>query len=102
MARMTGPDCAVMCNLINTYIYKYTHTYLIPPGSAEELVPRPDPKDGTNCEISVDDGRSIQRIESHRVQPARGVFRSEQRNRITPPLRLESLFYIIAPRDKKK
>ena len=24
MTRMTGPDCAVMCNLINTH--KYTHT----------------------------------------------------------------------------
>ena len=40
MTRMTGPDCAVMCNLINihTYIRKHTHihTYihtvsLIPP-----------------------------------------------------------------------
>ena len=29
MTRMTGPDCVVMCNLINTYIhtYIYTHTY---------------------------------------------------------------------------
>ena len=28
MTRMTGPDCAVMCNLINihTYIYTYIHT----------------------------------------------------------------------------
>ena len=26
MTRMTGPDCAVMCNLIN--IHTYTHTYL--------------------------------------------------------------------------
>ena len=25
MTRMTGPDCAVMCNLINTYI----HTYIL-------------------------------------------------------------------------
>ena len=27
MTRMTGPDCAVMCNLINihTYIHTYTH-----------------------------------------------------------------------------
>ena len=30
MTRMTGPDCVVMCNLINTYIHKYTyvHTYV--------------------------------------------------------------------------
>ena len=29
MTRMTGPDCVVMCNLINTYIHihTYTHTY---------------------------------------------------------------------------
>ena len=26
MTRMTGPDCAVMCNLIN--IYTYMHTYI--------------------------------------------------------------------------
>ena len=25
MTRMTGPDCAVMCNLINTW-YAHTHT----------------------------------------------------------------------------
>ena len=29
MTRMAGPDCAVMCNLINiqTYIHTYIHTY---------------------------------------------------------------------------
>ena len=26
MTRMTGPDCAVMCNLINTLTHKHTHT----------------------------------------------------------------------------
>ena len=25
MTRMTGPDCVVMCNLINTYIHIYIH-----------------------------------------------------------------------------
>ena len=25
MTRMTGPDCVVMCNLINTYIHTYIH-----------------------------------------------------------------------------
>ena len=30
MTRMTGPDCVVMCNLINTYIHTtYIHTYII-------------------------------------------------------------------------
>ena len=43
MTRMTRPDCAVMCNLINihTYIHTYIHTqvsglvprYLLPPSS---------------------------------------------------------------------
>ena len=28
MTRMTGPDCVVMCNLINTYIQTYIHTYI--------------------------------------------------------------------------
>ena len=29
MTRMTGPDCAVVCNLINmhAYIHIYIHTY---------------------------------------------------------------------------
>ena len=25
MTRMTGPDCAVMCNLINTHTHIHTH-----------------------------------------------------------------------------
>ena len=28
MTRMTGPDCVVMCNLINTYIHTYIHAYI--------------------------------------------------------------------------
>ena len=28
MTKMTGPDCVVMCNLINTYIHTYIHTYI--------------------------------------------------------------------------
>ena len=30
MTRMTGPDCVVMCNLINTYIHTYIHTCIQP------------------------------------------------------------------------
>ena len=29
MTRMTGPDCVVRCNLINTYIHTYIHTSLV-------------------------------------------------------------------------
>ena len=28
MTRMTGPDCVVRCNLINTYIQTYIYTYI--------------------------------------------------------------------------
>ena len=28
MTRMTGPDCVVRCNLINTYIHTDIHTYI--------------------------------------------------------------------------
>ena len=28
MTRMTGPDCVVMCNLINTYIHTYIQIYI--------------------------------------------------------------------------
>ena len=28
MTRMTGPDCVVMCNLINTHTHTHTHTRL--------------------------------------------------------------------------
>ena len=31
LTRMTGPDCVVMCNLINTYIHTYIHTYIREP-----------------------------------------------------------------------
>ena len=30
MTRMTGPDCAVMCNLINTHTHRDTHTHPLP------------------------------------------------------------------------
>ena len=41
MTRMTGPDCVVMCNLINTYIHTYI---LLRQGSVTGviLVGRPD------------------------------------------------------------
>ena len=33
MTRMTGPDCAVMCNLINTHTHTHTHAR---PGREED------------------------------------------------------------------
>ena len=27
MTRMTGPDCVVMCNLINTHTHTHTHAF---------------------------------------------------------------------------
>ena len=35
MTRMTRPDCAVMCNLIN--IHTYIHTYIHMPGRDEDM-----------------------------------------------------------------
>ena len=29
MTRMTGPDCVVMCNLINTHTHTYTHLEMV-------------------------------------------------------------------------
>ena len=29
MTRMTGPDCVVMCNLINIHTHTHTHTLII-------------------------------------------------------------------------
>ena len=29
MTMMTGPDCAVMCNLINTRTHTHTYTYML-------------------------------------------------------------------------
>ena len=31
MTRMTGPDCAVTCNLINLHTYIHTYIHMIPP-----------------------------------------------------------------------
>ena len=39
MTRMTGPDCVVMCNLINTYIHTYIHTYTAHQQHGEEDTP---------------------------------------------------------------
>ena len=39
MTRMTGPDCVVMCNLINTYIHTYIHTYIYIQQHGEEDTP---------------------------------------------------------------
>ena len=41
MTRMTGPDCVVMCNLINTYIHTYIelHTYLVHTYIQVSLIP---------------------------------------------------------------
>ena len=37
MTRMTGPDCAVMCNLINIHTYIHTYTYIYFPCSADQV-----------------------------------------------------------------
>ena len=56
MTRMTGPDCVVMCNLINiyTYIHTYIHTYivsLIPPGEDQCEWHRMTRMTGPDCAV---------------------------------------------------
>ena len=52
MTRMTGPDCVVMCNLINTHTHTHTHTHTPikalarPPRSPWEEGPAGSPKHG--------------------------------------------------------
>ena len=36
MTRMTGPDCVVMCNLINTHTHTHTHTEIMLYGKLED------------------------------------------------------------------
>ena len=38
MTRMTGPGCAVMCNLINTQTHTHTHTVDAVPETGETWV----------------------------------------------------------------
>ena len=37
MTRMTGPDCAVMCNLINIHTYIHTYIHIIDPPSGGSM-----------------------------------------------------------------
>ena len=72
MTRMTGPDCAVMCNLINTLTYTHTHTHththtqIVPSvvSYASHLYAREPPKplfvlDGGGSEV-VESARGVQ------------------------------------------
>ena len=38
MTRMTGPDCVVMCNLINTHTHTHTHSIIDPPSGGSMRV----------------------------------------------------------------
>ena len=40
MTRMTGPDCVVMCNLINTHTHTHTHVVDAKGETGETLVER--------------------------------------------------------------
>ena len=50
MTRMTGPDCVVMCNLINTYIHTYIVS-LIPPGEDQCEWHRMTRMTGPDCAV---------------------------------------------------
>ena len=38
MTRMTGPDCVVMCNLINTHTHTHTHTATMKQGGEHKVL----------------------------------------------------------------
>ena len=63
MTRMTGPDCAVMCNLINTH----THTH-IPPWEDQCEWPRMTRMAGPDCAVMCN------LINTHLLQAGRRVF----------------------------
>lgn len=44
--------------------------YLFPPGTAQQLLPRPDAEDRAHGEVRVNDGRAIQRIEPDGIKPS--------------------------------
>ena len=48
MTRMTGPDCAVMCNLINTHTHTHTH---IPPWEDQCEWHRMTRRTGPDCAV---------------------------------------------------
>ena len=53
MTRMTGPDCAVMCNLINTHTHRHTQTHKKKcPTSGERLI-----RGYTKFDFAVDEGK---------------------------------------------
>ena len=53
MTRMTGPDCVVMCNLINTCMHTYIHTYIHTYGDG----PKVSSEDGNGDEGNGNEGR---------------------------------------------
>ena len=72
MTRMTGPDCVVMCNLINIYIHTnihtYIHTYIL--GRAEGRR-----KSARNRKIAVDAARETREtwVESEKNVEKKGL-----------------------------
>ena len=57
MTRMTGPDCAVMCNLINTHTHTHTHTQTNTQ-TVDSVAANPD-----NLENSMEAGGEAQGIQ---------------------------------------
>ena len=86
MTRMTGPDCAVMCNLINTHTHTHTHTHT--KGGNENEVEGEKPG---NLRSDTVDVTSDQHPQPLLIDP------TPQRNR-----RIVGRTIIIAPRDIKQ
>ena len=52
MTRMTGPDCVVMCNLINKYIHTHTYEHRIGTGTGTGTGARTVAEMGTGTTIT--------------------------------------------------
>ena len=66
MTRMTGPDCAVMCNLINTHTHTHRMTRTTGPDCAVMCnLLNTHTHTHTQCRILVANAQSLQKIRNH-------------------------------------
>ena len=79
MTRMTRPDCAVMCNLINTHTHTHTHTHTANPDNLESNKEAGGGAQGTQ-------GSSKNCTSRESVSPLSRLIRGFRRSIVDPPL----------------
>ena len=77
MTRMTGPDCVVMCNLINTHTHTHTHEDRIGEGGVEAKKRK---KPHKSCRRHVGNGGDLGRKREKRRQERVGVVAADPDN----------------------